>query len=201
MSYTRVRYLISVLLAGAVWLAAMFLGGKGWPPDEKWRAILATTDPAMQERARWLAWIGEWQVLTAAAVIAAVILAFTRRRRAALLLIMIVVGRLLVEIQRLVTVRAPPDVAAYLESVAYASFPSVQAANAMITYVAIAALLPIREWLHYVLIVVVVLLAGLAGWSQLALRVSWPSDVVGGWAFGLLWVMVCVRLATDRPGK
>ena len=70
----------------------------------------------------------------------------------------------------------------------------------MITYLAIALLLPAREWKHAVYIAVALGLSLLAGWSQAALGLSWPSDVVGGWAFGLLWVMVALRLATDRPG-
>jgi undecaprenyl-diphosphatase len=40
-----------------------------------------------------------------------------------------------------------------------------------------------------------VLLSLLIGTSRVMLGVHWPSDVVGGWAFGMLWVMVTLRLA------
>jgi undecaprenyl-diphosphatase len=33
------------------------------------------------------------------------------------------------------------------------------------------------------------------GLSRIVLGVHWPSDVVGGWVFGLLWVLVTLRLA------
>ena len=39
------------------------------------------------------------------------------------------------------------------------------------------------------------LLSFLIGTSRVMLGVHWPSDVIGGWAFGLLWVMLTLRLA------
>jgi undecaprenyl-diphosphatase len=38
-----------------------------------------------------------------------------------------------------------------------------------------------------------------AGWSRVALGVHWPSDVIGGWAFGFFWIALCMRLASARP--
>jgi undecaprenyl-diphosphatase len=40
-----------------------------------------------------------------------------------------------------------------------------------------------------------VLLSLLIGISRVMLGVHWPSDVVGGWAFGMLWVLLTLRLA------
>jgi undecaprenyl-diphosphatase len=40
-----------------------------------------------------------------------------------------------------------------------------------------------------------VLLSLLIGTSRVMLGVHWPSDVIGGWAFGILWVMLTFRLA------
>ena len=42
-----------------------------------------------------------------------------------------------------------------------------------------------------------ILLSLLIGASRVMLGVHWPSDVVGGWSFGLLWVMVTLP-ATER---
>jgi undecaprenyl-diphosphatase len=38
-------------------------------------------------------------------------------------------------------------------------------------------------------------MAMMVGLSRVMLGVHWPSDVIGGWAFGLLWVLVTLRLA------
>jgi membrane-associated phospholipid phosphatase len=45
--------------------------------------------------------------------------------------------------------------------------------------------------------VAAILLSILIGASRVMLGVHWPSDVVGGWSFGLLWVMVTLP-ATER---
>jgi undecaprenyl-diphosphatase len=40
-----------------------------------------------------------------------------------------------------------------------------------------------------------VLLSLLIGLSRVMLGVHWPSDVVGGWSFGLLWVLLTLKPA------
>ena len=40
-----------------------------------------------------------------------------------------------------------------------------------------------------------VLLSLLIGTSRVMLGVHWPSDVIGGWSFGMLWVLLTLRLA------
>ena len=201
MNYTRTRFLIGAIFSFGAWLVMLIWGGPGSQADawaREWVAVAGK--PGIERFAHTVAWIGEWQVLTGVAALGTILTAIRRRRRAALLLIMIVMGRLLVEIQKIFVGRLMPNAQVYFEGHQSPSFPSVHAANAMITYLAIALLLPAREWKHAVYITLALILAVLAGWSQTALGLAWPSDVVGGWAFGLFWVMICLRLATDRPG-
>ena len=42
-----------------------------------------------------------------------------------------------------------------------------------------------------------ILLSLLIGTSRVMLGVHWPSDVVGGWSFGMLWVLLTLR-RTER---
>jgi undecaprenyl-diphosphatase len=79
------------------------------------------------------------------------------------------------------------------------SFPSGHSANAMITYMAIAILVPVKQRNRAISVGLGLALALQAGWSRVALGVHWPSDVIGGLAFGLLWIAICMRLASVRP--
>ena len=44
-------------------------------------------------------------------------------------------------------------------------------------------------------IIAALLLSLAIGVTRPVLGVHWPTDVVGGWAFGLAWVWVCLEVA------
>jgi len=65
----------------------------------------------------------------------------------------------------------------------------------MIFYLAMALALTAGTRRHRAAAAGAVLLSLLVGISRVMLGVHWPSDVIGGWAFGMLWVLLTLRLA------
>jgi undecaprenyl-diphosphatase len=199
-AYRSLRFWTALTLSFAVWLASLMVGGAGSEYDEPLRrSLYAGTDQVLGRNAGLLTWLGSAEVLIALALLSTLFLSFLRRRRAALLLLIVFVGRLLVELQKLIIDRARPGVDEHLEAVTSMSFPSGHAANAMITYMAIALLVPVRQRNRAIMVGLGLALALQAGWSRVALGVHWPSDVVGGWAFAVFWITLCMRLASARP--
>jgi undecaprenyl-diphosphatase len=199
MQNARNRFWTATIATLAIWLAALFLGGADAGADEGVRsALYAPRGTDLSSFAGMITRLGDGVVLGVITVVGAIYLFFTRRIRAALLLITVFAGRLLVELQKMLVGRDRPGVGEHLEAVTSMSFPSSHAANSMITFLAIALLVPVGQRNRSLSIAAALVLALLVGWSRVALGVHWPSDVIGGWAFGLLWVAICIRLASAR---
>jgi len=107
----------------------------------------------------------------------------------------VLIGRGLSEVQKYWIGRVRPDLEPHLVVVQTSSFPSGHATSSMIFYLTLAlVLIRERHW-HRAAAVGAILLSLCIGLSRVMLGVHWPSDVVGGWAFGLLWVLLTLRLA------
>jgi undecaprenyl-diphosphatase len=192
-------WLIAILFA--LWLGMMLLGGPLSPAD----AVLAALfrGQALIPAARAVTRLGDWPVLLPLTALAAVVLLLARSgRRALLFLVIVASGRLLVEAQKMELGRARPDAAGRLVHVTSLSFPSAHAAYSALTWLSYALLVvpPARQRAAVAAALVVALTVGL---SRLVLHVHWPSDVIGGWAFGAGWTLLLLRLAagTAPPGR
>ena len=200
MLLARASFPIAVATLAAIWLAMLFWGG----PEHAWdRELLESFhrshDPDFIRWMKRLTELGGWVVLGLVGIAAVVALAFKRRRRAALLLVILFGGRMLVELQKLVFGSPRPPEDGHLVLAESLGYPSGHAANAMITYVAVAALVPVVQSRRAIALLLAFALAIAIGLTRLVLGVHWPSDVFGGWAFGLLWIILCVWMASVRP--
>jgi undecaprenyl-diphosphatase len=196
----RARVPIAIATTAIVWLVMLIGGGRGSALDlALLRSLYVGGNETLTRNATFFTEIGRGVVLLPLALLVTAFLIWRRRRRAALFLIMVIGGRFLVELQKVVIARPRPDESPHLAAVHSLAFPSGHAANAMITALAIALLLPVRQRNRAIAVGVGVALALQIGASRVMLGVHWPSDVVGGWAFGLMWVIICMRLASVRP--
>jgi len=200
MPTARARFWIAIALPLGLWLLCFLAGGRDAAWDLQIRDLVAVEPGSTLARnSAVFTQLGSAKLILPLTLLAAGFLAFTRKRRAALLMIMTFGGRFLVELQKIIIDRPRPDVSRMLIATDSYSFPSGHAANSMITFLALALLLPVRQRNRAIAVGVGLALALQVGASRVMLGVHWPSDVMGGWAFGMAWVMACMRLASARP--
>jgi undecaprenyl-diphosphatase len=175
----------------------LLLGGPQSEIDPRLLALFIA--PALVPAARLLTHLGDVVTLLAAGVLAAGWLLWRgHRRRAILLLVIIVSERLLVEAMKAGFDRARPDPLGHQVAVHNLAFPSGHSANSMAGWLAIA-LLATSPRLRRPAVALALVLALVTGICRLVLQVHWPSDVVGGWAFGAAWTLLFVRLFGRAP--
>ncbi len=196
----KIRLLAALLLAG-LFVVLGLIGGPGTPVDERLvRAIHAySADATLERGAVLLTYAGSAFVLVPLTLLFALILLVQKRRWDALaLLVMALGGRLVVEAIKLVVNRPRPVLEDYPVIVSSMSFPSGHSANTMTSFLAFALILvPAR---HRTAALATAVLGSIAvGLTRPLLGVHWPSDVLGGWTLGLLWILLCVAfLRRDR---
>ena len=179
----------------ALWLAMLLLGGG--PLDRLiYEALYAGGSPALVTLARIFTFLGEPTVLIGAGFLVAAWLWRRKRLHLALaLLLVILVGRGLSEVQKYWIARARPTLEPHLVVVKTSSFPSGHAASSMIFYLTLALALTAGTRWQRLAAALAIALSFLIGLSRVMLGVHWPSDVVGGWTFGMLWVLLTLRRA------
>ena len=174
----------------------MLVGGTGTLDRLIYEALYAGHRPLLLAVARFLTALGEPTVLIAAGAAAALWLWYAGRGRLGVVLLLIaLIGRGLSEAQKYEVARARPALEPHLVVVKTQSFPSGHASSSMIFYLAMAIALTAGTRWHRAAAAGAVMLSLLIGTSRVMLGVHWPSDVVGGWAFGMLWVLLTLRAA------
>ena len=127
------------------------------------------------------------------------LLLFRRAWRQAILLVAITLsGRLAVDLLKEFTARVRPNAENQLVPVESLAFPSAHAANSALVWLCLALLLPRSDRGRAWAVWAAVWLALAIGVSRVMLGVHWPSDVIGGWAFGLFWALFLLRLSGER---
>ena len=190
----RIVHAACVALSASIWLAMLLLGG-GDVDRNIYEALYAGGRPALILIARFFTFLGEPTVLVGAGFLVAAWLWQRRQGRFALgLLLVILLGRGVSEIQKYWIARARPALEPHLVIVKTSSFPSGHAASSMIFYLTLAVALAPRRW-RQPAAGIAILLSFLIGLSRVMLGVHWPSDVIGGWSFGMFWVLVALRPA------
>lgn len=137
--------------------------------------------------------LGGETVLTLAVVLTAGFLAASRHMlAAALVLAGTITGSIAVALAKSLVGRERPTLVDHLVEVSSMSFPSGHAANSAIIYLTIA-LVSIQVIPHraarWFLFGATLLLVAAIGTSRVYLGVHWPSDVLAGWSFGVLWAL------------
>lgn len=120
------------------------------------------------------------------------------RRRALWLVLTVGSGRIAVEIAKLLFARERPPLAGRLDIVTSHSFPSAHTAGTTIVWLALAMLFAARSPR---LLPAALAVAGVIGWSRIALGVHWPSDVLSGFGLALFWVGIARRWLPAAPER
>jgi undecaprenyl-diphosphatase len=181
-----------------LWLAMMLLGGGTSAADTFLLPLFHW--PSLVGAALLVTRFGNAYVLLPLSLAAVGFVAVRRGRRPAFLyLLLIVSGRILVELQKDLVGRARPDPAGRLDAVTSFSFPSAHAANSMIAWLGLALVAAPRPY-RGAAVAAALTVAFMVGLTRLLLAVHWPSDVIGGWAFGAAWTLLLLRLAQGTAG-
>lgn len=187
-NFSRAALLLALL---AIFILAGLTGGQDGSFDaaaSSWMANIRHAHPQLTSLAAIMTQMGSVYVTLGLGLLAGVILAFRRSARSAFLLAAIVLlERLSVDGLKLAIGRPRPEFELLPFMPGSYSFPSGHSANSMAAFTAIALIAVPQHWRRPALATAITL-ALFIGLTRIFLGVHWPSDVIGGWAWGLLFV-------------
>ena len=197
------RTFAAAALALFVLIACALLGGATSPIDSfaaYQAAEMRSAWPPILAGALILTWFGSAEVTLPLVAFASLWLAYRgEKARAAILLIAAITARLSVDGLKLFVARARPAYDTGLAQVHSLSFPSGHAANSFVTYTLLALLVTARK--RPIAIAAAAAVTLTVGATRVLIGVHWLSDVVGGWAFGLMAVLLVTTAERLLPDK
>jgi len=168
------------------------------------KLLYACREPALVDFFLFVTVLGRAKFTFVAAAIVTVILFLWRERRLVIPLWILVGGSYLsVFILKILFHRQRPQGLGVYSEVSY-SFPSLHSTIAVALYGFIAFVLTIRtesKSLRLFIIITTITLVCAIGFSRLYLGVHFPSDVLGGYLLGALWLAVGIRLSKSPLAK
>jgi len=152
--------------------------------------------PAMDKIMLFITNIGGALVMTILSVILFALLAYKKKWHKAALFVLSMVGGVVLElVVKLIIQRSRPSNA--LATTTSYSFPSGHSATALIFFLMLAYCfkddIKNKFW-KCAFIATNIILILLIGFSRIYLRVHWLSDVIGGFALGLLWLILLILI-------
>ena len=193
-TYGHIFFLILLTLAALLSVLAAL--NTPFPGDrevlEAFRSVEASW---LTAAVRGITWLGGRVAVTASLVALMVILWFTKRRQYVVACALIGLLELFALGVKELIGRARPDFALFPPAASSAAFPSGHALHAFLFFGFLVYLCHAhvqQSKLRYVLQGLIALLALAIGLSRVYLGVHWPSDVLGGFLYGgiFLWVVV-----------
>jgi undecaprenyl-diphosphatase len=170
------------------------------------RAMRRADNPAKPIGPRWLAEVGRditglggIAILCMSTAAVAGYLLLVRKLHAMWLLLIATGGGLVIStLLKWLFARERPDVVPHLSDVITASFPSGHAMMSAVVYLTLGALLTRLVPGRLLKLYVLALALGatfLVGISRIYMGVHYPTDVLAGWAAGLVWALICWVIA------
>jgi membrane-associated phospholipid phosphatase len=203
---SKIRSLISIIRLGGLAVAAVAMWAFATIAHEVWEKETYAFDtsillylkslhtPVRDRIMLALTFLGEPNVLLMLSVSLGIMLWVRKHRSEATTIAITGAGGLgLNMLLKQLFARARPQLWERQINVDFYSFPSGHAMISMIIYgllgYFLAARFPKQRWLIYSLIVILVAAIGL---SRLYLGVHWPTDVIGGYIAGYIWLLSCI---------
>jgi undecaprenyl-diphosphatase len=138
-------------------------------------------------------------IMLVTAFVAIFLLLEGKRHAAGFLVIAVGGGAIVSGVLKHLVARDRPDIVPHLSDVYTSSFPSGHSMLSAVAYLTLGSLLARitpRRRTRLFLLFAAVSLTVIVGLSRVYMGVHYPTDVLGGWAAGLTWALVCWIVAT-----